>query len=433
MRTIIVTLAILGLIGWGVGAARQADEGTSAQSSPMDLNRLAGEILRQVLLEEFLAVNATPEDKLMMLFVVARVRDAGGIERTVAHDESLQPKDPYVLFNARIFGDEVVAEYLKTAPDPDRRLFGLTPLQIATLKHDTRSMDLLLERGADPYAFFDARELEKHRQNPLVSNLLNGYYNYLVKMDAGIWNDTGNTVSAKKMKGAEFERRLADNTPFSLAQSHFGEGLATIRKHKQSEEALFDACRSAAVDDIRKLLDAGVNPSAYDHWRVTPLMTLVRRGAGRAGYKESVELLLARGAHIYDVTNSLDSALDRAVDYVEYRALPDPVHAEVLDMFIRRVADQPEALATFFITRSAAVKGRVLDQPITDVNRHPDRLRPALYYAVLQKRPEFVARLLEKGADPNIRDPQGRPLLVFARAHSTEEIVNLLSQAGATE
>ncbi len=39
-------------------------------------------------------------------------------------------------------------------------------------------MDLLLERGADPYAFFDVRELEKHRRNPLVSNLLNRYYNY---------------------------------------------------------------------------------------------------------------------------------------------------------------------------------------------------------------------------------------------------------------
>ncbi len=103
MRTIIVTLAILGLIGWGAGTARQADQGTSAQSSPLDLNRLAGEILRQALLEEFLTVDATPEDKLLMLFIVARVRDAGGIERTVAHDQSLQPKDSYVLFNARLF------------------------------------------------------------------------------------------------------------------------------------------------------------------------------------------------------------------------------------------------------------------------------------------------------------------------------------------
>ncbi len=184
------------------------------------------------------------------------------------------------------------------------------------------------------------------------------------------------------------------------------------------------------MDDIRKLLDAGVNPNALDHWRVTPMMTLVRQGA-ETGYKESVELLLARGAHIYDVTTSMDSAIDQAVE----RGVPrlarsgprggaGPVHPPG--------GGPAGGAGHVFHHPGASVEGRVLDQPVPDVNRHPDRLRPALYYAVLQKRPEFVARLLEKGADPNIRDPQGRPLLVFARAHSTEEIVDLLNRAGAT-
>jgi ankyrin repeat protein len=436
MKAILVTIVILGLISGSGGFAQGTDPATPSQPSPApaDLNRLAGEILRQALLDQFFAVeHATPADKLLMLFIVARVRDANGIEKAVSYDKSLQPKDPYALFNQQLYGDEVIAAYLQTGPDPDRPIFGLTPLQIATLKYDARSMDLLLQHGADPYRFIDVREVDKNKQNPLVRNLLNGHYNYLLKMDTGIWDATGNTVPAKKTRGSQYDRDLAYNTPFSLAQSHFGEGLRLIYKYKKQEQALFDACRSAAVDDIRALLDAGVNPNAYDHWRVTPLMTLVRKGAGKTGYKESVELLLDRGAHIYDVTNSLDSALDQAVEYVEYLALPDPVHAEVLDLFIRRVVDQPEALATFFITRSASVKGKVLDQPIPDVNRHPDKLRPALYYAVLQKKPEFVTQLLAMGADPNIRDPQGKPLLSFAKANSTEEIVALLASHGAVE
>jgi ankyrin repeat protein len=414
MKAILVTIVILGLISGSGGFAQGTDPATPSQPStaPVDLNRLAGEILRQALLDQFFAVeNATPADKLLMLFIVARVRDDNGIEKAVSYDKSLQPKDPYALFNQQLYGDEVIAAYLQTGPDPDRPIFGLTPLQIATLKYDARSMDLLLQHGADPYRFIDVREVDKNKQNPLVRNLLNGHYNYLLKMDTGIWDATGNTVPAKKTRGSQYDRDLAYNTPFSLAQSHFGEGLRLIYKYKKQEQALFDACWSAAVDDIRALLDAGVNPNAYDHWRVTPLMTLVRKGAGKTGYKESVELLLDRGAHIYDVTNSLDSALDQAVEYVE----------------------QPEALATFFITRSASVKGKVLDQPIPDVNRHPDKLRPALYYAVLQKKPEFVTRLLAMGADPNIRDPQGKPLLSFAKANSTEEIVALLASHGAVE
>ena len=62
-----------------------------------------------------------------------------------------------------------------------------------------------------------------------------------------------------------------------------------------------------------------------------------------------------------------------------------------------------------------------------------DAVSPALVYAVRGSRADIVQLLLERGADPTIRDSDGVSALSYARKAGNGQIVDLLVKAGARE
>lgn len=157
------------------------------------------------------------------------------------------------------------------------------------------------------------------------------------------------------------------------------------------------------VGKVRRLLDQGANPNARSRDGRTPL----RIAAGIRGTRDLVALLLDRGAHLADTGPSLfgpASALTEAAyagDEATFRLL--------VERGLRPQLDAPVALV--FALRAACA--RCVELLLTDAPP------PLLNVAAAMASPPLgdawtVPFLLQRGADPNARDLEGRTLLMLA-------------------
>jgi hypothetical protein len=81
----------------------------------------------------------------------------------------------------------------------------------------------------------------------------------------------------------------------------------------------------------------------------------------------------------------------------------------------------PEGVVVAVETRGIPVNGRSSACGLT-----------ALQYAVISKRRELVIALLAAGADPNVKDPDGRTSVCAAAIHNTADILQLLIDGGGS-
>ncbi len=142
--------------------------------------------------------------------------------------------------------------------------------------------------------------------------------------------------------------------------------LLTPARAQDSEEDLFAYAMGGEVEEVRRLLDAGVNPNAADEDGETVLMFAVS-----SSIPEVVEMLLGAGANVYSKSSSGSTAL------------------------------------------MATVIG---DGEMDDEEMRPDYLK--------------IARLLiEAGANVGARDEEGKTALDQARDYRLVEMVRLLEEA----
>jgi TonB family protein len=160
---------------------------------------------------------------------------------------------------------------------------------------------------------------------------------------------------------------------------------------QQDDEAtLLTAAGEGRVDDVRALLDAGLDVNARNEDAWTPLLY-----AALGGHPEVVNLLLEYGADV----NASNSA-----GWTPLIAAAMSGRAEVVGMLLERGAD---------------------------VNAGDTSGQTALMYAARGGHTEAVALLLDYGVDVNAKEEEGETPLTAAEAAGHVEVVKLLLKGGA--
>ena len=237
--------------------------------------------------------------------------------------------------------------------------------------------------------------------------------------------------------------RLAD-AQLALARSY---GFASWRALKAHVDALtvegqiVDAARRGERDLLARLLDA--HPDAL-HLRAKPYgMSLLHLAAAHV---ECVDLLLARGLdvnaresgdntyamHWAAAAGALDSVRrladaggdvvgrgdDHELDVIGWATCwdgaDDAAHREVAAFLVSRGA-RHHIFSAIALNMPDEV-GRIVAADPTALHRRQSRNennRTALHFAVLRRRTEIIALLLELGADPLAVDGAGQPVMLY--------------------
>ncbi|AKJ30733.1 ankyrin repeat domain-containing protein [Caldimonas brevitalea] len=155
------------------------------------------------------------------------------------------------------------------------------------------------------------------------------------------------------------------------------------------------------VEEVRILLDGGAHPDKpLSPEGQSPLLTAL--GMGRY---EVAQLLVSRGANVMQASHGGLTALHQLATALP----PEAGHVEA-----------QLALARVFLDRGIPV----------DALATVHRTSPLMMAAIQGNRP-LVALLLQRGADPQLRNAKGQTALSYAQKRGHTEVVELLTAAAA--
>ncbi|MBR1778317.1 MAG: ankyrin repeat domain-containing protein [Alphaproteobacteria bacterium] len=321
---------------------------------------------------------------------------------------------------------------------------GKTPLMTAILlKKDPSIIRLMIEKGADPnYVSPDGKSV-------LMSAFPNEEMMQIL-FDAGVKADRNLLVKYQIVKPVSAVKLLIKNGADINARDEYGETLlkksahyidletaetllalgADIRtKNNFGETVVSSAVTNKDIRVVKFLLDKGAvayinTKSGFDER--TPLMI-----ASFAQSPEMIELLLQYGADVNAADKNGETALMQAVD-----------NPAVVRVLVNRGADvntinrNGENALTKALVRMKKYNLPALAETVeilkkTNVNmnvKNKDGV-PALSLAFTK--PEELKQLLETGADPNLRDNQGRTALMKSTYPVQVKSIELLLKHGA--
>ena len=240
----------------------------------------------------------------------------------------------------------------------------------------------------------------------------------------------GANVDAKDSKGL---------TPLIVASSRGQNIVAGCLLAFQANPDLSDdkqgrpldrACQEGHVDVVRLRLERGARlETTSNDGRATPLITACANGR-----RDMLMLLLERGADIEARDRNYHSGLYFAVYYN---------HEDIVQILLDRGADvNARAQDGDTILHCAASKGNIeIIQILLDrganINARVGRMAVSawnyqgetpLQWACASRKEAAVRLLLERGADAEIRDKNGRTAAEWAKARGCQEVVRLLSK-----
>ncbi len=252
-------------------------------------------------------------------------------------------------------------------------------------------------------------------------------------------------------RGANIHRTANADLPLLIAAGRAGPELVRIlldrgvpvnSRNRHGDTALHRAAQGGELETVGLLLERGADPRIADRGGATPLH--------RTNRPAVAELLLEHGADINARDSSGCTPLHRAGFWGG---------SQLVEFLLERGADpnarDSEGRTPLFRQWDSERAYELLMEYGADVNAQDDAgWTPVVWKAVHGSSQEvraFLARgapfslevpvaqgdsvkaheLLDAGADPNARLPDGEPLLVWAAGHTSSRIVRLLLQHGA--
>jgi ankyrin repeat protein len=249
----------------------------------------------------------------------------------------------------------------------------------------------------------------------------------------------------------------SDETTPEMAQN-----LLKIRGFNYTEGDFFKAIRQADAPAVKLFLQAGINPNARNSQGETALtvaaaysdVATVRHLAEKADVNERdgqgsmplfvalkrqrdeiFDFLLEKGADPNSDGTSVN-AKNQSVLYVAILRNKMNVVVKLLDKGADpNRTDDARTLPLYEIVVSYAPNMLIFERLLektTDVNLQDSDRATLLIYAVKNPRVndavrrEMIKSLMEKGADPNLKDRFGKSALDYAKERKTAEIVEML-------
>ena len=261
----------------------------------------------------------------------------------------------------------------------------------------------LVARGADVNA------KDKFSKTPLIQAASKGYaviVEYLIGKRAD--------VNAKDNSGSTPLSHAVYNGNSKIVTFLIENGADVNKRNHTGKTALFAAVRTGNVEILRLLIDKGAEigvKGRRDY--VTPLME-----ASDGGHTEIAKILIEKGANINAKQVSGLTPLYMAAFNL---------HTATVKLLINGGANinAVDMNGGTILTALASVPFKDIEVAMVMSGTTARRISAGMA--------KMVKLLLENGADPNIRDNDGKTALIEAKENRHSEIAKLLIQAGAEE
>ncbi|MDO8339236.1 MAG: ankyrin repeat domain-containing protein [Candidatus Burarchaeum sp.] len=286
---------------------------------------------------------------------------------------------------------------------------GKTALIDAVYAGNKEMVEFLLEKGARPPT---PKECYFGRPDSAIAALLLARWEELGKalLEAAKNGETEN-VRALIEKGADVTMQdYYRKTALQVATENSHTETASVIQHGMDMKLLEDAKYRGTADSIKALLDAGADVNWTDDFGMTPLMNAVcaRRG------DDVVLLLVSYGADI----NKRDGFGKTALMYEindEWERSITPCLIAGADLNIQDKDGMTALMHAARLNRYKTVKCLLDAKAGLDIQDKNGMT--ALMHAIDSKRNSAVLHaLLYAGADPTIRDNNGKNMLDYMRA-----------------
>jgi ankyrin repeat protein len=300
------------------------------------------------------------------------------------------------------------------APVNGRNNNGQTPLMYAARNLSKENLGTLLANGSNV----------QERDNDGKTALMYGSESYSessvrVLLNAGASIDATDNKGLTPLMYAAKEFRN-DNIVRLLLKS----GAAVNATDRKGQTPVFYGLRSAEI--TRSLIKAGAVVNVRDSCGSTPLIE-----ASKCYYDtDIVKMLLRRGANVNTTNNDGVSAIRYAAIDTPHWQLDDP---EFIFHHLKKagaVIDPETKLIIASRTERLDIINSMIEKGANVNLRGPDGAT-ILIYAAQEGKVKAVGMLLDLGADPNARDLEGSTALMRAAWNDCSQVTELLLDRGA--